>query len=134
MAERQVAADAAKIKQTFEEINEAMRESGEAGVAAQNAVSYGINVGHDVTEEQCLAVYRANPSTDIVEVHEDTVTPTPEWFHPPLTGPPEGRVYEFTIDDTFTDLTTGKVTTAESVGGIHATVMPDGDVKLFINC
>jgi hypothetical protein len=132
-AKRQLAADKAKIRQKFQDINDAFRTSGEAGVAAQASANYNVGIENGFTAEQCLASYRASPFTDIVEVREETITPVPGWFHFPLTGPPKGRTYEFAVDDTYTDTASGKVT-KQTADRVHATVLADGTVKLFINC
>ena len=44
-----------------------------------------------------------------------------------------GRVYEFTADVTSTEKATGNVS-EETVDGLHATVLPDGTVRVFLNC
>ena len=133
LAERELASDAAKIRQQFEDINAAFQTSEEAGIAALTDANYHVGVTNFFTTEQCLESGRANPTTDIIEVHDETMTLVPGFTHPIVNGVVEGRVYEFSADVTYTDKATGNVS-EETVDGLHATVLPDGTVRVFYNC
>jgi hypothetical protein len=145
-ADQQFDADVAAIGHKVEELNTAFTSKRESD--GQNALAnsnYLIWTG-EYTTDQCYSSWADNRPGVLqhMVLHEDSIAATPDWTHP-VVGIPEGRVYSFTVDMTYR-LSDRFVRNAAAAGlspfeppddettTVHATVLPDGSVKLFDSC
>jgi hypothetical protein len=128
------ATDRSAIQRTFDSLNTAFRAGVASGISKANASNFWIGAGA-YSGEECASFQETRGRglvSEHIALHASSLLPAPGWVDPVIGKVPAGRIYQVTVDETQTLVSTGRHRSRTLL--IHVTVDSDGQARLLLRC